>query len=273
MTLTGGLSKLRSELGDTVSYRLPVGDDELPLDPLSGQHLSIRFTGEIECTHCGRATKKSFNQGHCFPCSQRLAACDICIVRPERCHYHQGTCREPEWGETHCLQPHVVYLANTSGLKVGITRKGQIPTRWIDQGARQALPVAEVASRRIAGLLEVSLAEHVADRTDWRAMLKGDPAPVDLEASSRELMATAAKTIEGLRERFGETAVSLNEDARPVSIRYPVLEHPVKVRSLNLDKQAEIEGTLAGIKGQYLIFDAGVLNVRKFTGYRVVIES
>jgi hypothetical protein len=124
MTLTGGLSKLRSELGDTVSYRLPVGDDELPLDPLAGQHLSIRYTGDIACTHCGRATKKSFNQGHCFPCSQRLAACDICIVRPERCHYHKGTCREPGWGETHCLQPHVVYLANTSGLKVGITRKG-----------------------------------------------------------------------------------------------------------------------------------------------------
>ncbi len=267
MQLSGGLAKLRSDLDDPVTYRLPVGDDELLLEPLAGQRLTIRHTGEIFCSHCGRATKKSYNQGHCFPCSQRLAACDLCIVKPERCHYHEGTCREPDWGDAHCMQPHVVYVANTSGLKVGITRKGQIPTRWIDQGARQALPVAEVASRRIAGLFEVAMATHVADKTDWRAMLRGDPPPADLKASADRLIAGVAETLDQLRQDFGDQALTLLPDADPVHIRYPVQAYPTKIRSLNLDKQPEISGTLVGVKGQYLIFDIGVLNVRKYTGY------
>ena len=271
MHLSGGLAKLRSELGDPVAYRIPVGGEELPLDPLAGQRLTIRYTGDILCTHCGRATKKSYSQGHCFPCSQRLAACDLCIVKPERCHYHEGTCREPDWGEAHCMQPHVVYIANTSGLKVGITRKGQIPTRWIDQGAYAALPVAEVASRRIAGLLEVALAQHVADRTDWRAMLKGDPPAADLRSTAAALIERVSGPLDEIRQAFGSDAFTLLGNAEPVTIRYPVLEYPAKVRSLNLDKQPEITGMLVGVKGQYLIFDTGVLNIRKYTGYVVSV--
>jgi hypothetical protein len=272
MALSGSLAKLRSDLADPVCYRLPVGDCELPLDPMAGRQLTIRHTGAILCTHCGRATKKSYSQGHCFPCSQRLAACDLCIVKPERCHYHEGTCREPEWGEAHCMQPHVVYIANTSGLKVGITRKGQIPTRWIDQGAREALPVVEVASRRIAGLLEVALAEHIADRTDWRAMLRGDPPAADLKASANRLLDCVSESLERIGRAFGPDSFSLLRGADLVSVRYPVREYPAKIRSLNLDKQPEITGTLLGIKGQYLMFDSGVLNVRKYTGYMVCVE-
>ena len=272
MRLSGGLAKLRSDLGNPVSYRIPVGDGELPLDPLAGKRLEMRYTGEIVCANCGRATKKSFSQGHCFPCSQRLAACDICIVKPERCHYHEGTCREPEWGDAHCMQPHVVYIANTSGLKVGITRKGQIPTRWIDQGAHEALPVAEVPSRRIAGLLEVAIAEHVADRTDWRAMLKGAPSAANLRSSADSLIERVSGSLGDIRREFGAAAFTLLRDTEPVTIQYPVREYPAKIRSLNLDKQPEISGTLLGIKGQYLIFDTGVLNVRKYTGYVVSVE-
>ena len=126
---------------DPVGYGLNfVDQDDFPLNPYIGQRLTLKWHGEIKCQHCGRASKKSFSQGYCYPCSQRLAQCDLCVMSPERCHYDKGTCREPAWGEEFCMQSHIVYLANSSGIKVGITRPSQLPTRWLDQGAVQALP-------------------------------------------------------------------------------------------------------------------------------------
>ena len=140
MELIGNLRKMTATLGDSVNYALPIGDTELPLNELLDQRLKLSFEGVINCVHCDRKTKKSFSQGYCFPCFRRLAACDSCIVSPEKCHFDAGTCREPDWAESHCFVDHVVYLANTSGVKVGITRSTQIPTRWIDQGQRRQNP-------------------------------------------------------------------------------------------------------------------------------------
>jgi hypothetical protein len=263
---------MSSELAQPVNYALRLDGDETPLNAHLNQPIALRFTGRIHCINCGRVTKKSFSQGFCFPCSQRLAACDMCIVRPERCHYHAGTCREPEWGEQHCMQPHVVYLANSSGLKVGITRRNQVPTRWIDQGASQALPILEVETRQQSGLVEVALAAHVADKTNWRAMLKGAPEPISLVEKRDELLDTCGAALDDLRQRFGLTAITPLPDAQAVDISYPVAEFPSTVRPLNLDKTPDVQGALHGIKGQYLILDTGVLNVRKFTGYEVTFD-
>ena len=139
--MLGSLEKMTTQLAEPVQYRLPVGDAELELNPLLGQRLELRYSGRIFCVNCQKKTAKSFNQGYCYPCFIKLAQCDMCIMKPETCHYAAGTCREPSWGEEFCFQPHIVYLANSSGIKVGITRQTQIPTRWIDQGAVQALPV------------------------------------------------------------------------------------------------------------------------------------
>ncbi|MGB5209611.1 MAG: DUF2797 domain-containing protein [Gammaproteobacteria bacterium] len=270
---TGPLRKLGSRHQHPVDYQLRIAEQELALAPRLGQSFTLRFEGEIRCANCARLTRKSFSQGHCFPCSQRLAACDLCIVRPDRCHFDQGTCREPDWGQTHCMQPHFVYLANTSGLKVGITRAHQGMTRWIDQGASQALPILEASSRHVSGLAEVALAAHVADRTDWRAMLRGPAEDVDLAAEGERLLARCAPELDAIRARFGADCLRLLPDREAVRIEYPVLEYPDKIRSLNLDKTPEINGTLQGIKGQYLIFDTGVLNVRKFSAYIVSVEA
>ena len=132
--VTGRLRKMPAEAGNPVAYSIAVGDTRIPLNDLIGRPLRLDFDGVIRCIHCDRKTNKSFNQGFCYPCFRKLAACDSCIMSPEKCHYHLGTCREPEWGEAHCMVEHVVYLANSSGLKVGITRASQVPTRWIDQG-------------------------------------------------------------------------------------------------------------------------------------------
>jgi hypothetical protein len=264
---------MASRPGPPVDYQLRVDQAELALTPRVGQSFGLHFHGEIRCQHCGRLTKKSYSQGYCFPCSQRLAACDLCIVRPERCHFDQGTCREPDWGTAHCMQPHFVYLANTSGLKVGITRAHQGMTRWIDQGASQALPILEASSRHVSGLAEVTLAAHVADRTDWRAMLRGPAPEIDLAAERERLLGLCAPELDAIRTRFGVDCLRRLPEREPVGIEYPVQHYPDKIRSLNLDKTPEIGGVLQGIKGQYLIFDTGVLNVRKYSAYVVSVDE
>lgn len=269
----GDLRKMAAAPETPVEYALRLGEARVPLNRLLGARLRIVHSGRIHCLACGRQTRKSFNQGYCYPCFRSLARCDRCIVQPERCHYHLGTCREPDWGLANCMQPHLVYLANASGVKVGITRASQVPTRWIDQGATAALPVARVASRRLAGLVEVMFKRHVADRTDWRRMLRGEPPPVDLAQRRGELLDACAPELEALTAQHSREAVDLTRDPRASRFTYPVLEYPQRVRSVNLDASPMIEGTLLGIKGQYLILDAGVLNVRRHGGYEVEVEA
>ena len=267
----GCLDKMKTELGNPVTYRLPVGETGLELNSRIGQHLKFRYSGKIFCVHCHKKTAKSFNQGYCYPCFIRLAQCDMCIMKPETCHFAAGTCREPEWGLSFCFQPHVVYLANSSGVKVGITRKTQIPTRWIDQGAVQALPIFEAESRYVSGLVEVALAEHVSDKTSWQQMLKNHVVTLDLPALRDDLLTKCSDKLTGIRQEFGEHALNYLADEHSLDIHYPVLQYPSKVKSFNLDTNPEVSGVLQGIKGQYLIFDSGVINIRKFAGYEVEV--
>ncbi|MGE0483994.1 MAG: DUF2797 domain-containing protein [Gammaproteobacteria bacterium] len=266
--MLGPLSKMRARPGSAVDYALVLGDAETPLNAHLGQPLALRWTGRIFCDACGRETKKSFAQGHCYPCMQKLARCDLCVVKPETCHYAAGTCREPDWGERHCMVPHVVYLANTSGLKVGITRGNQVPTRWFDQGATQALALLGTATRHVAGLVEVAIARRHADKTNWRAMLKGTGDSIDLAAAASAALAGIADDLAAISDAHGADAV-WRLDATPLDIAYPVTRYPDKIASHNFDKVAAVGGVLEGIKGQYLLFDSGVINLRKFTGYEV----
>jgi len=266
--MQGTLSKLKAQLTNPIQYQLPVGDELINLNDFMGKTITLTHTGNIFCSNCGKKTKKSYSQGHCFVCMKKLASCDMCIMKPETCHYDQGTCREPEWGENNCFVPHYVYLANTSGLKVGITRHTQIPTRWIDQGATQALPIFKVQTRLQSGLVEVALAEFIADKTNWRNMLKGISVDADLKVAATQLIPQIQAKLDELAELFGATAIEkLDEDV--IDLSFPVETFPSKVTSFNFDKNPEVSGVLQGIKGQYLIFDTGVINIRKFTSYEV----
>jgi len=168
---------------------------------------------------------------------------------------------------------HFVYLANTSGLKVGITRGTQVPTRWMDQGATQARPIFRVATRLYAGLVEALCKDHMADKTNWQAMLKGDAEPCDLEQVRRRLMTQCADGLLALEQAHGIQAITELSNAPEIHITYPVLEYPAKVSSFNLDKTSSIAGTLLGIKGQYLMFDSGVINLRKYGGYQLSLHA
>nr|WP_246454977.1 DUF2797 domain-containing protein [Thalassotalea piscium] len=251
-----------------VSYQLPIGEEKISMNDYLGKTITLTYRGEINCCHCGRKTKKSYSQGFCFPCMQRLAQCDMCIMKPETCHFDKGTCREPEWGIKNCMIPHYVYLANTSGLKVGITRHTQIPTRWIDQGATQALPIFKVSTRLQSGLVEIALAEFIADKTNWRAMLKGNADPINLNDKANQLRPKIEKKLMELGSRFGAEAIEPIEQ-EVVALKFPVLQFPDKVTSFNFDKTPIVSGVLQGIKGQYLLLDTGVINMRKFGAYQV----
>jgi len=276
----GAVEKLTATLDENnlVHYQLPLaaidgesGKQSVELNPLIGKSITLSFSGTIACKHCGKKTKKSYAQGFCYPCMAKLAQCDLCIMKPETCHFHLGTCKEPGWGEKHCMVDHYVYLANSSGLKVGITRHTQLPTRWIDQGACQALPIFKVRTRLQSGLVETALAEFINDKTNWRAMLKGSPEPLDLKVKAIELMPKIAEKLAELRLEFGEDAITaLDEEVQ--EINYPVSEYLTKISSFNFDKTNQVSGVLLGIKGQYLIFDKGVINMRKFSSYQINIE-
>ena len=272
MKLSGNIRKLQGQLqtGKTIAYSLPIGDTLLSLNAYIGKHLKLSHSGKINCIHCGRVTKKSYQQGYCYPCMKKLACCDICMVKPERCHYAQGSCRQPEWGKSHCFQPHIIYLANTSGLKVGISRN--IPNRWIDQGASQALPIFQVANRLQSGLLETLFTQQLADKSNWRVLLKGKPPSRDLIADKNQLLNQFKTEILALQQQYPQQLQSL-DNAQSITLDYPVQTYPSTIRSLNLDKTPVIDAQLQGIKGQYLIFDHGVINLRKYSGYELTIEE
>ena len=271
MSYSGTIRKMRSQLGDgdnPVTYHLPLIDKEdeskeslVPVNDYLGKKIVMEFQEGIFDIYDGKPIKKSYGQGFSYKNFISLARCDSCIVKPELCHYQKGTCREPKWGEEHCFIPHVIYLSITSGVKVGITRETQVPTRWVDQGAVYALPILKVADRKTSGMVEIELAKTMADKTNWRNMLKGQYEFVDLQMMRDQIFDEHGDLLDDA------DADDLDEEV--LEIKYPILEVPEKFSSLSFDKKDKIEGTLLGIKGQYLILDTGVINMRKHQGYHI----
>ena len=261
-TRSGNLRKMQTRLGDVAHYTLMLDGVPVDMNAQIGEVISLCFDGVINCIACGRETKKSFGQGFCYPCFRDAPEASECIIRPELCRAHEGEARDMAWAEKHCLTEQIVYLARSSAVKVGITRASQMPTRWIDQGATDAIVFARVPNRYTVGLVEVAMKEHLTDRTNWQRMLKNEVIDADLVATKAEL----ADTLEPEFRQY------VDADDTVCTIKYPVERYPEKVKSVGFDKQPEIEGRLVGIKGQYLIFDDNrVLNIRKHNGYRIVM--
>lgn len=259
------LRKMLTGFDGAVHYALQQGPTALELSPFIGASLTVRATGVLSCVSCGKRVKKLFAQGFCYPCLTTAPEAAECIVRPELCRAHLGEGRDPEWERAHHNTEHVVYISQSGGVKVGVTRSTQVPVRWIDQGAVAALVIARVPYRQLAGLIEVDLKRILADRTNWRAMLKLVPPDGDA------LRAMRTQAITALRQ---DLRAYILETEEPLVINYPVLAYPPKVTSVQLEKTPEVGGRLMGIKGQYLIWEDGrVLNVRNHSGHHVHIES
>ncbi len=259
MEYTGNIEKMRTELAEPIQYFLPIGDKELAMNDLIGSDIKLIFDGKINCISCGKKTKSSFSQGFCYTCYQTAPEASETIMRPELSKAQYGVARDMEWAEEHDLIDHYVYLAASSGVKVGVTRHHQVPTRWIDQGASSAIRLAKTPNRHIAGVIEVFLKKYFSDKTNWREMLQNK---VDKSINLKEEKINAQQYLPLELQQY------ISNDNSIVELNYPVEQFPEKVNSLNFDKNSEVEGKLLGIKGQYLLFDKNrVLNIRRHNGY------
>lgn len=258
------LSKMYTSLDGEVQYYLRHDAGKLHLNPLIGNAIEVNFEGVINCMICGKKTKKSFGNGACYSCFMNAPEASPCIIHPELCEAHLGKGRNPEWEDQHHNQEHIVYLAKSSAIKIGITRKTQLPTRWIDQGASEAIILAEVPYRQLAGAIEVQLKEFFTDKTNWQRMLKNELSDLDLLAVKEEALEHY------LDEAYYEY---ISDEDEITKIIYPVNQFPNKVKSVKLDKEPVIESVLEGIKGQYLYLEDGqVINIRNHSGYLVNIQ-
>jgi hypothetical protein len=181
MTYEGVITKMQTEFGNPIQYYLVFEDSFLNMNQLLGKPMEITFVG-FQCLNCGKK-KKIFRQGFCYDCFYSSPAVGDWIMKPELSTAHLGIAdRDLAYEQKVQLQPHIVYLALSSEVKVGVTRKTQMPTRWIDQGASQAIAIVEVPNRYLAGITEVALKNHYADKTNWRKMLTNTFEPLDLVA-------------------------------------------------------------------------------------------
>ncbi|MEY3443152.1 MAG: hypothetical protein RLZZ519_1433 [Bacteroidota bacterium] len=264
MKYSGNLGKMHVHLASPVLYDLEFGDQTVRINDLLGQRIRMSFSGVINCVNCGKVTKKAFGEGYCYPCFISAPSNAECVIRPELCEGHLGKGRDPQWELEKHVQPHIVYLALTSGVKVGVTRVANVPDRWIDQGAWKVIRLAETPYRRIAGEIEVFLKDYVTDKTNWQRMLKNE---MD---TSADLLAEKESLLNELPEELGQY---YSENDEILELSYPVRQYPAKVNSLNLDKTPVIEGEVNGLRGQYLMLaDGQVLNIRRFSGYLVDFE-
>ena len=263
MQYQGVLTKMQTELGSPIQYYLVFEDSFLNVNQLLDKEIEINFVG-CQCLNCGKK-KKIYRQGFCYECFYSSPAVGDWIMRPELSTAHLGIAdRDLEYESKAQLQPHVVYLASACEIKVGVTRKSQVPTRWIDQGASQAIAIVEVPNRYLAGITEVALKDHYTDKTNWRKMLQNSVESFDLIAEKAKIETLIPTEV---RDYFYAEKNDVYE------LQYPVLSYPTKVNSLNLDKTPSFIGKLTGIKGQYLLFENGtVFNIRGSEGYVVSIN-
>ncbi len=262
MEYKGDIRKMISAVGVPINYKLPIGDNLLDMNALIGLDVEISYQKIIHCIACGVKTIKSFGQGFCYQCFKSAPQAAPCILRPELCEAHLGIARDMKWSEDNCLQAHYVYLSFSSNLKVGVTRASQIPTRWIDQGAVKAIKLCKTPNRHTAGVIELELKKYFADKTSWQKMLKGDynENAVNLYDEKEK----ALKLLPLSLRQYTDNDNNIYKFVYPSDIKYP------KIKSINLDKDLKFKGKLAGIKGQYLIFEGGnVINMRKYTGYEL----
>lgn len=264
MIFSGNIRKMSASLRDVVEYELPLGEHRIPMNELIGKKIQLVFEGQINCIECGKKTKTSFGQGFCYNHFMNSPNASPCIINPELCKAHEGEGRDAEWEERNHNQPHIVYLAKSSAIKIGVTRSTQVPTRWIDQGASEAIILAELPYRQLAGAIEVSLKEHYTDKTNWRKMLTNAITSVDLLEAKEECMEYY------LPEAFHEF-ISDNDEI--YHLPFPIHSYPEKVKSIGFDKVPIVASVLQGIKGQYLYFEDGmVMNMRKHSGYYISLS-
>ncbi len=265
MKYEGNILKMRVEYDHPVRYYLPLGKEETGMNDLIGHRIRLSFSGTIHCISCGKVTRTSYGQGFCYSCLQTAPEASESVLQPELSKAHFGVARDIAYAREHDLIDHVVYLAMSPDVKVGVTRHHQVPIRWIDQGANAAVIVARTPNRHIAGIMEVWLKQYYSDKTNWREMLMGRHLPAETLLTEKE---RAASLLTPELKKY----LSANDDI--TLIDYPVTAPPRQINSLTFDKTPVVEGVLTGIRGQYLMIGHDqVINMRRHSGYLITLEG
>ena len=183
------------------------------------------------------------------------------VMKPELSKAHlEIEDRDLKYEKKIQIQDHIVYLSKTSETKVGVTRSNNKTTRWIDQGAIEAIELIKVPNRYLAGIAEVKLKQKFSDKTNWRKMLTSQINDSNLKNEKDE-------ALEFLGDDFKDYFMI---DAEVIKFNYQIDSPVDSVKSVSLKKSDEINGKLIGIKGQYLIFeDSSVFNVRSNEGFLI----
>ena len=228
-----------------------------------GKHITVRDTGKRLCRVCGKETESIYDKGSCLTCFKTSPRCDICMVKPELCHFSKGTCRDEVFAKNRCFNDQYVYFSITNDLKVGYMSKGNKPQRWVDQGATKAIIFANLPDRKMAGDLECRISEFEKDKTNWSRMLKGESVEIDLKLVKR-------KWSEILKDE--KWSKFITNDLQEMRLEFPVMRYPEKLSRIRLDKTPTFDGVLLGIRGQYLIFRDRVFGIRSHEGYVINLE-
>ena len=261
MLYQGVLTKMETEFNNPIQYFLVFENDFINMNQMLNKTIKISFI-KHQCLNCSQ-DKPIYRQGFCQSCFFEIPQAADWIMRPELSTAHlDKEDRDLEYEKKVQLQPHIVYLANSSNVKVGVTRKTQVPTRWIDQGAHEAIEIVEVPNRYLAGITEIALKEHVSDKTNWRTMLKN-------EIVDENLVEWRERLKDSIPEEAKDYFIDYNEETQ---LHFPVHQYPEKPKSLNLKKDGSYSGKLVGIKGQYFIFEDNIVfNIRANEGLVVEI--
>ena len=259
---SGVLKKMTSIHDNPVRYIIDFDNDLIFLNQIIGKKIKIHKTGYC-CLSCFE-NLQIFANGFCKKCFFESPIAGDWIMKPELSKAHLGIeDRDISYEKKVQLQNHIVYLSKTSGIKVGVTRSNNMSTRWIDQGAIEAVVLIEVPNRYLAGVAVVQLKEKFSDKTNWRKMLTSNFEEADIIKNKK----IALDELGSEFEEFFKT------DSEVMKFNYQIDKSIDSVKSVSLKKSDDIEGKLIGIKGQYLIFeDSSVFNVRSNEGYVVDVS-
>ena len=259
---SGVLKKMVSIHDNPVRYIMDFDDDLVFLNQIIGKKIKIHKTGYC-CLSCYE-NLQIFANVFCKKCFFESPMAGDWVMKPELSKAHlEIEDRDISYEKKVQLQNHIVYLSKTSGIKVGVTRSNSMTTRWIDQGAIEAVVLIEVPNRYLAGLAEVKLKEKFSDKTNWRRMLTSNIEEEDITNNKK-------MALDSLGSEFEEF---FKTDSEVLKFNYQIDKSIDSVKSISLKKSDDIEGILVGVKGQYLIFDdSSVFNVRSNEGYVVDIS-
>jgi hypothetical protein len=246
-----------------IKYYLELNNNFLFLNTLMNKKIFIYYIHN-RCIKC-KKKNSIYKNGYCYTCFLNHPKNYIGIIKPERCTSHLNIENKNIFFEKQIeLQNHIVYLSITSQIKIGVTREKTFYHRMIEQGASKAIQIAKTPNRYYAGSIEVHMKKYIPDKTNYKIML----------TKNNEEIYDLINYKFYLKNKFSKKLINffLEHKNNIYHFFYPIIKYPITIKNINLYNENLLNKRLIGLKGNYLIFDNGVvLNIKNHIGYYVNI--